>query len=1517
MIKKSLAVLLAVVMVLASFPMFAFATTETEKPADGTTQGQPFVSGNPSQNYRIPCLVTMNDGTLVAAADARWDSTADGGGNDTIVSRSADNGATWNYTMANYYGDNGNVHNSASTAFCDSELATDGETVYMLSLFFPAGISITAGSTKPAEAAAFDGNGRLLLGQGSSTNYNYYLGEFDSTGFARIYSSSGSVVSDYTVDREYYIYKNGVKEGSVFYSDAAYQTVKTSFLFFRSSIDNGKTWSSPTLVTSKRSDESFYGVGPGRGLVIDNPSGAGKRILFSCYHWENRTINANNYQRSSFIYSDDGGKTWKRTEDATAGSSGTTWSSENQLVELDDGTIRMFYRNGNSQICYIDYTWNGSTYVKGTSVQTGAGNQSNCQISAIKYPYKIDGKQAILVSCPRDTGARTTGCIYGLLLNDDNTVSEVTKYNITDNGAAYAYSCLSVLDNGKLGILYEGENSVINFVVKDVATLTGKQVETPSKYDITLLTGVEKTYTVSTDAYNNSNPDVVGVAMASAGDGSYSMTLRGIMPGSSKITVNDVIFNVVVVEDNTVTGAVSYDPVIYTHGSNYMMVGNNIADASETGEKSTAYTVAAGYTIQSITCLEYASNISFSDGKLHGTLDAQTNATVTYNSGETVTLKTELSGPDGNTYVQYDKVFVATNPVAAHAVASQFTWKGAYPYVTIMPVIFTLNGSYGDVNNGYPGIGNNGLFNAKDLYTANALKYIRDTETMTTNDILTNTVDKKVGCVNNNKSGSTGGNQAGSFSLEPSNPAGYYYYDMSSDKNQGITRTSADGSTFTLNLGMTPIATEKEVKTIFFSDVTVLKDDTEVQFNSSSYDSISGAGLQCASLKTVFDNYTLNQGGTQTLSVQGTVTSEIKDAGKFTATARTIAKTQFDSGLTSQVDVHLPFEIIVCDKSAVRTAYNTATAQVRKSSDYTTSSWAEYISALHNAETFLSNYTQTADDTGNLDSALSEKYNALTKRADFSRLDQALSDKSEVYKNGFVVQNGKNVYTVDSWLAFLAAYQSGSDIVTEHSTASNRADTAGYTAGPDSDNGEPLQNRIDETVANINKGLDTAADDEPYVQAKAIASTIDKTAYKDNGAKLDEAVANGDQDIYKEYNGTAYINADQDVIDVCTTQLLTAMNLGSEDSLGRTFHVNYQIDGSAAKTVENKTDYVYGSVAHVDLTQYNTEDYIVKCKVNSANDTTKTPTIVNLANCGYYLSLLIQEDLEITVETIEKPSITIVDYYGTVLGAFKGNSVTVNGDTITVGSQSVKAKPSPKYNFTGWTLSDGAHSVDKPIIICQKGTQVAGAADFTAVNGLVNNEANFTSSVINTKLDLTAESDAKYWTRTVNDTTYLASYEQNFVNFSSLEDVTYTAYSSASDLPANLQEQVNNNIPATYGTGIFSNDKFTLSCDYSAPENVEILEVGIIYSTTENKKDTLVKGNDNAKVITTNNVAHWGSSNQSGTYTMTKVGSGTGTHYMRSYVSYTLKYKDYSIPYVVYGETIYQCADGVVSQVTA
>ena len=100
----------------------------------------------------------------MAACDARWDHTGDGGGLDTIVSRSCDGGSTWQYSFPNYLGDNGNTLNVLSTSFIDPALATDGKRLWMLVDLYPAGIALNTARYSPVPGSSgFDSRGNLLL----------------------------------------------------------------------------------------------------------------------------------------------------------------------------------------------------------------------------------------------------------------------------------------------------------------------------------------------------------------------------------------------------------------------------------------------------------------------------------------------------------------------------------------------------------------------------------------------------------------------------------------------------------------------------------------------------------------------------------------------------------------------------------------------------------------------------------------------------------------------------------------------------------------------------------------------------------------------------------------------------------------------------------------------------------------------------------------------------------------------------------------------------------------------------------------------------------------------------------------------------------------------------------------------------------------------------------------------------------------------------------------------------------
>ena len=445
-LKKLLALGLAICMMIGLVPMNADAATITEKPADGTTTGAPFKQGTAGSNsFRIPALTTLSDGTIVAAADARWNTTYDGGCLDTIVSRSTDNGANWSYTFANYLGDNGNTYSgSGSTAFIDPALAvTEDDTIYMLVDIYPYGVALNgSGNTAPVTTKGFDSNGRLLLSSNNHSSYGYYL-EGDT-----IYSTSGTAVSGYTVDEYFNITGTDGTDTNLFFSDSPYKVVRTGFLYLTKSTDKGATWSAPTLLNLKTTSEQVCLIAPGRGLVTSNGT-----IVFPVYSYNGSSSS----QRMGFIYSTDG-VNWSRSANFSY-----NWASESAVVELSDGTLRFFFRNGTTNLCYVDYNMSSGSW--GSAVNTGIDTNSNCQISAITYSKTSDGKQVILVSCPtgpNEAGSDQSGASYRLngkiftgLVNEDNTMTWPSSISVTSNNNQFMYSCLTELADGSVSILYE------------------------------------------------------------------------------------------------------------------------------------------------------------------------------------------------------------------------------------------------------------------------------------------------------------------------------------------------------------------------------------------------------------------------------------------------------------------------------------------------------------------------------------------------------------------------------------------------------------------------------------------------------------------------------------------------------------------------------------------------------------------------------------------------------------------------------------------------------------------------------------------------------------------------------------------------------------------------------------------------------------------------------------------------------------------------------------------------------
>lgn len=457
--------------------------TDRVSPPAGTTKGQPFSAGTGGSRYfRIPALITLHNGSLLAAADARYSTTVDGGGLDTIISISEDNGTTWHYSFPIYFGDSDGFSGTDATTIIDPVMVqgTDG-TIYLMADVNPTGITTCewAGFQFPNEGTGYitvDGTKRLALTsdysnadtnpEGSADRvYEYYAGDFSTNGYAPVLYRKDHTDSGYAVDQMYNLYteENGIYtaltqkqvnsdhmvQQNVFYRDSALHVYNTGYMWLAVSKDHGATWSHSILNPQiKRDHETGLLVSPGRGTVTGNGT-----IVIPFYHFKKWEL------RASFIYLTKKDGTWKRSSDLSV------HSSESEIVELSDGTLRMFYRSETGYICYVDAFWQEDGYVWGEPVITAVGVCSNCNVSAISYSKKSrDGRQVILLSCPGGDAAsgqaRQNGKIFTFLAEEDHTLTLADTYSV--NEGTYQYSCLTERKDGAIALLYEdGDASIV------------------------------------------------------------------------------------------------------------------------------------------------------------------------------------------------------------------------------------------------------------------------------------------------------------------------------------------------------------------------------------------------------------------------------------------------------------------------------------------------------------------------------------------------------------------------------------------------------------------------------------------------------------------------------------------------------------------------------------------------------------------------------------------------------------------------------------------------------------------------------------------------------------------------------------------------------------------------------------------------------------------------------------------------------------------------------------------------
>ena len=206
--------------------------------------------------------------------------------------------------------------------------------------------------------------------------------------------------------------------------------------------DCGRSWEAPVNITGQVKDPECAQIfqGPGRGITMSDGT-----LVVPVQVWSSHD-NAS----GGFIFSRDGGDTWQISSLAV------DHVCEDQVAEIEPGVLLLNMRN------YGNADKTRKVYVTGDLGKTWKVHESNnmlmepqCQASLLA----VKSQDLLLFANPASTGDRVD---FTVRASRDGGVTWPYSLMI-DEEKGWGYSCMTMVDDDTLGILYEGGTAQILF----------------------------------------------------------------------------------------------------------------------------------------------------------------------------------------------------------------------------------------------------------------------------------------------------------------------------------------------------------------------------------------------------------------------------------------------------------------------------------------------------------------------------------------------------------------------------------------------------------------------------------------------------------------------------------------------------------------------------------------------------------------------------------------------------------------------------------------------------------------------------------------------------------------------------------------------------------------------------------------------------------------------------------------------------------------------------------------------
>ncbi|GAB3513132.1 sialidase family protein [Emticicia fontis] len=347
-----------------------------------------FISGNEGhKTYRIPAIIKIPNGDLLAFAEGRVNGSADFGDINIVMKRSSDNGKTW----------------SGLSTIVDYEALQAGN---------PAPVFDETDPTFP--------KGRLFLFYNTGNNHE------------------GEVRKG-----------KGLRE-----------------VWFKTSIDGGKTWSEGVNITMQvhkpkqpevnpaynfKEDWRHYANTPGHATQIQNGKYKG-RIYIAANHSEGEPQKQGEDYLAHAFYSDDHGKTFKLSQ-----SVGIPGSNESTATEISDNGLMLNARNqkGDKRLRIVAISKDGGETWENTYFDEQLPDPV-CEGSILSIGIK-KGKH-LLAFANNDHTSKRDNLTLRISFDEGKTwsISKVIDKSPDGQGKDYtAYSDIVMLGKKTIGVLYE------------------------------------------------------------------------------------------------------------------------------------------------------------------------------------------------------------------------------------------------------------------------------------------------------------------------------------------------------------------------------------------------------------------------------------------------------------------------------------------------------------------------------------------------------------------------------------------------------------------------------------------------------------------------------------------------------------------------------------------------------------------------------------------------------------------------------------------------------------------------------------------------------------------------------------------------------------------------------------------------------------------------------------------------------------------------------------------------------